>query len=46
VVPSPNNDTTDPNDLDAVAIHRASGETWAVGHWNGTVPSTLTMRYR
>jgi hypothetical protein len=46
IVPSPNNDTTDPNDLNGVAVHRASGETWAVGEWNGTVPSTLTMRYR
>jgi hypothetical protein len=46
IVPSPNNDTADPNDLNGVAVSRTSGETWAVGHWNGTVPWTLTMRYR
>jgi hypothetical protein len=46
IVPSPNQDLADPNDLNAVAVDRASGETWAVGEWSGTVPATLTMRYR
>jgi hypothetical protein len=45
IVPSPNNSLADPNTLNGVAVDRASGETWAVGGWNGSVPSTLTMRY-
>jgi hypothetical protein len=45
IVPSPNNDVTDPNNLNAVAADRVSGETWAVGQWSGSVPETLTMRF-
>jgi hypothetical protein len=47
IVPSPNlGDAEAPNGLNAVAVHAASAQVWAVGEWGGSVPATLAMRYQ